>query len=82
MRSRIEIVMIRAAEAQSGDVVNRRGPEKNGWIEVSKLETLPDGSFVVHDERDKDSFTANGYDLVWLQVLHELRHNSHLAIPD
>ena len=82
MRSRVEIVMIRAAEAQSGDVVNRRGPEKSGWIEVSKLEVLPNGSLVVHDETEKDSFTADGYDIVWLQVLHELHHNSHLAMPD
>ncbi len=82
MRSRIEIVMIRAVDAQSGDVVNKRGPEKTGWIEVSKLEPLPDGSFVVHDETDKDSFSARGYDLVWLQVVHGLRHNSHLAMPD
>lgn len=80
MRSHIEIVQIRACEAQSGDVVNKRGSDRTGWIEVAKLEQLDNGSFVVHDETDRDSFTAVGYDLVWLQVVHELRFNSHLPI--
>ncbi len=82
MRSRVEIVQIRACDVQSGDVVNKRGPDKSGWIEVAKLEELQNGSYVVHDETSKDSFTAEGYDLVWLQVLHELHHNSHLPMPD
>ena len=82
MRSKIEIVQIRAADVQAGDVVNKRGPNKDGWIEVLKLEELENGSFVIHDDSDKDSFTAVGYDLVWLQVTKELRHNSHMPMPD
>ena len=80
MRSKIEIVQIRAIDVQSGDVVNRRGPNKDGWIEVAKLEELENGSYVVHDESDRESFTASTYDLVWLQVMHELRENSHLPV--
>ena len=80
VRSKIEIVQIRAAEVQPGDVVNKRGPNRDGWIEVLKLEQLENGSYVVHDESDRDSFTANTYDLVWLQVMHELRENSHLPV--
>ena len=60
--------------------MNRRGPNKDGWIEVARLEQLENGSYVIHDERDKESFTATGYDLVWLQVVHELRQNSHLPV--
>ena len=82
MRSKIEIVQIRAADVQAGDVVNKRGPNKDGWIEVLKLEELENGSYVVHDDADKDSFTALGYDLVWLQVARELRHNSHMPMPE
>lgn len=82
LRSKIEIVQIRAAEVQAGDVVNKRGPNRDGWIEVLKLEELENGSFVVHDETGRDSFTAVGYDLVWLQVARELRHNSHMPMPD
>ncbi len=82
MRSRVEIVMIRAFEAQCGDVVNKRGPEKSGWIEIAKVEELQNGSFVLHDDSGTESFTAKGYDLIWLQVLHELHHNSHLAMPE
>lgn len=82
VRSKIEIVQIRAAEVQAGDVVNKRGPNRDGWIEVLKLEELENGSFVIHDESGRDSFTAVGYDLVWLQIARDLRHNSHMPVPD
>ncbi len=81
MRSRVEIVQIRVADVQSGDVVNKRGAEKNGWIEVERVEQLESGDYVVHDVRDVDSFTATGYDLIWLQTVVQLHANSHLAIP-
>ncbi|MEM9465715.1 MAG: hypothetical protein AAGA90_10100 [Actinomycetota bacterium] len=80
MRNKIEIVQIRAAEVQRGDVVNRRGPNKDGWMEVARLETLENGSHVLHDENERESFTAEGYDLVWLQVVLPLRENSHLPV--
>ena len=82
MRSKIEIVQIRAAEVEPGDVVNKRGPSRDGWIEVAKLEILESGQYVVHDETGRDSFTAVSYDLVWLQITRELRHNSHMPLPD
>ncbi len=81
MRSKVEIVQIRVADVESGDVVNKRGAEKNGWIEVERVEQLESGDYVVHDVRDVDSFTATGYDLVWLQTVVHLAANSHLAIP-
>jgi len=65
----------------AGDVVNRRGPERTGWIEVERLEQLPDETLVVHDMFERDSFTAVGYDLVWLQTLVTLHANSHLPLP-
>jgi hypothetical protein len=80
MRSKVEIVQIRVADIASSDVVNKRGPEKNGWIEVERLEQLESGDFVVHDVRNVDSFTATGYDLVWLQTVLCLDANSHLAL--
>lgn len=75
------IVQIRASDVQPGDVINRRGPERNGWIEVDRLEVLPDGGYVVHDESGRESFTAKDYDLIWLQALEELVGNSHLPTP-
>ena len=81
VRSRIEIVQIRVADVESGDVVNKRGPEKTGWIEVERLEQLPAGDYVVHDIEDQDSFTSHGYDLIWLQTVVQLKANSHLPIP-
>ena len=80
MRSRVEIVQIRVADVESGDVVNKRGPEKDGWIEVERREQLESGDYVVHDAKDRDSFTAVGYDLIWLQTMHTLKANSHLAL--
>lgn len=81
MRSRVEIVQIRVTDVEGGDVVNKRGPEKDGWIEVDRVEQLESGELVVHDTLDRDSFTAVGYDLIWLQTIHSLQANSHLAIP-
>ena len=81
VRSKVEIVQIRVADIAAGDVVNRRGPEKSGWIEVERLEQLESGDYVVHDLRDADSFTATGYDLVWLQTVVILDANSHFALP-
>jgi hypothetical protein len=80
VRNKIEIVQLRAADVEQGDVVNRRGPNKDGWMEVARIEVLESGSFVVHDENERESFTAEGYDLVWLQVVLPLRENSHLAV--
>jgi len=81
VRSQVSIVQIRASEIQPGDVVNRRGPERTGWVEVDRTEHLPDGTLVVHDKHQRESFTAVGYDLVWLQTVVTLRTNSHLALP-
>ncbi len=81
MRSQITIVQVRASDLKSGDVVNRRGPERTGWIEVAKVETLTSGELVIHDETDRDSFTASAYDLVWLQTLEPLHTNSHFPLP-
>jgi len=81
MRSKVEIVQIRVADIESGDVVNKRGPERSGWIEVDRLEQLESSDYVVHDIHDTDSFTSTGYDLVWLQTVLSLQANSHLPIP-
>ena len=80
VRNKIEIVQIRAAEVQRGDVVNRRGANRDGWMEVARLEQLEGGSYVVHDEHERESFTAERYDLVWLQIVLPLRENSHLPV--
>lgn len=82
MRSRVEIVQIRASEIQAGDVVNRRGPNKDGWIEVASVDLLPDGTYLINDETGRDSFTGSVYSLVWLQVLYPLAHNSHLPVQE
>lgn len=82
MRSKVEIVRIRVADVESGDVINRRGPEKDGWIEVDRVQVLDSGDLVVHDVQDRDSFTATSYDLIWMQVVLTLEANSHLVIPE
>jgi len=78
VRSQVTIVQIRASEVMPGDVVNRRGPERTGWIEVDRIETLDDTTMVIHDRTQQGSFTATGYDLVWIQTLDVLATNSHL----
>ena len=77
----VNIVQVRAADLEPGDVINKRGAERHGWIEVDRVEELPGGGLVIHDESGRESFTAEGYDLVWLQTLEELSANSHLPTP-
>ncbi len=81
VRSKVIIVQIRTSDVQPGDVINKRGPDRNGWMEVDRVETLPEGDLIVHDESGRESFTAKDYDLVWLQTLEELIGNSHLPTP-
>ena len=81
VRSKVIIVQIRTSDLRPGDVINRRGPERHGWMEVDRTEVLAKGDLVIHDESDRESFTAKDYDLVWLQTLEQLVGNSHLPVP-
>ena len=81
VRSKVIIVQIRTSDVQPGDVINKRGPERSGWMEVDRVETLLEGDLIVHDESGSESFTAKDYDLIWLQTLEELIGNSHLPTP-
>ncbi len=76
MRTQVTIVQIRAADARHGDVVNRRGAERTGWVDVDRVEELPDGTRVLHDQAQHDDFTATATDLLWLQVLTPLEIDS------
>jgi hypothetical protein len=81
-RTRIEVVEIRAQDVQVGDVINKSGYVREGWIEVSAVENLPDGRLNIADSTYRKSFTTDPLDLLWLQIAQPLRGNSHLAIPD
>jgi hypothetical protein len=78
---RVEVVEIRAEDVQVGDIVNKAGHQRDGWIEVAAVERLPDGRMNIADDTYQKSFTTQGFDLVWLQIARPLRGNSHLAVP-
>jgi hypothetical protein len=80
-RLRVEVVEVRAQDVQVGDIVNKQGNQREGWIEVAALELLPDGRVNIADETYQRSFTSAGVDLVWLQIARPLTGNSHLATP-
>jgi hypothetical protein len=80
-RVRIEVVEIRAGDVQVGDVVNKAGHQRDGWIEVAAVDRLPDGRMNIADETYQKSFTSQANDLVWLQIARPLTGNSHLAMP-
>jgi hypothetical protein len=80
-RTRVEIVEIRAEDVQVGDIVNKAGPQRDGWIEVAAVERLPDGRVNIADDTYQKSFTSQGIDLVWLQIARPLVGNSHLPVP-
>jgi hypothetical protein len=80
-RTRVEIVEIRAEEVQVGDIVNKAGHQREGWIEVAAVERLPDGRVNIADDTYQKSVTSQGIDLVWLQIARPLVGNSHLPVP-
>jgi len=80
-RTRIDVVEVRAEDVQPGDVVNKAGHVRDGWIEVASVERLPDGRVNIADATYLKSFTSEPYDLVWLQIARPLHGNSHLALP-
>ena len=63
MRNKIEIVQIRVADVESGDVVNKRGPDKSGWIEVERLEVLNSGETVAGATRFAEGAGRHGADI-------------------
>ena len=80
-RNRIEVVEVRAEDIQPGDVVNKGGHVREGWIEVATVEHLPDGRVNIADATYLKSFTSHAMDLIWLQIVRPLHGNSHLALP-
>ena len=82
-RERIGIVQIRASEALVGDVINRRGAVREGWIEVASIEGLPDGQVLISDHNYRQSFTSQPLDLLWVQVVEPFseRATGAIALP-
>jgi hypothetical protein len=78
---RVEVVEIRAVDVQIGDIVNKAGNQREGWIEVAAVEPLPDGRVNIVDESYQQSFTSHVFDLIWLQVARPFIGHSHLAMP-
>lgn len=79
-RMQVHIVQIRAQDIMPGDVVNRTGPVRDGWIEVAYTEELPDGRLNLCDESYRKSFVSERLDLVWLQIVGTMKGNSHLPV--
>jgi hypothetical protein len=80
-RNRIEVVEVRAEDVEPGDVINKGGHARDGWIEVANVERLPDGRMNIADASYMKSFTSEPLDLIWLQIVRPLHGNSHLALP-
>jgi len=72
---------VRAEDVQPGDVVNKGGHVREGWIEVASVEQLPDGRVNIADSTYQKSFTSGSMDLIWLQIVRPLHGNSHLVLP-
>lgn len=79
-RMQVHIVQIRAQEVMPGDIVNRMGPVREGWIEIAYTEQLPDGRLNLCDESYRKSFVSEPLDLVWLQIVGIMKGNSHLPV--
>jgi hypothetical protein len=73
-------VQIRAQDVVAGDVVNKSGPLRDGWVEIAYTEPLPDGRINLCDESYRKSFVSEPLDLVWLQIAGTLKGNSHMPV--
>jgi hypothetical protein len=80
-RNRISVVEIRAGEVLVGDVINRRGHIREGWMEVGRTEQMQDGQILIADIGEKTTFLSQPLDILWLQIVSPLTGNSHFALP-
>jgi hypothetical protein len=80
-RNRINVVEIRAGEVLVGDVINRRGHIREGWMEVGRVEQMQDGQILIADIGEKSTFLSQPLDILWLQIVSPLTGNSHFALP-
>jgi hypothetical protein len=81
-RNRITVVEIRAGEVLVGDVINRRGHIREGWMEVARAEVMADGQILIADVGETATFLSRPLDILWLQIVSPLSGNSHFALPD
>jgi hypothetical protein len=81
-RNRITVVEIRAGEVLVGDVINRRGHVREGWMEVGRADPMHDGQILIADAGEKTTFLSQPLDILWLQIVLPLSGNSHFALPE
>ena len=81
-RNRITVVEIRAGEVLVGDVINRRGHIREGWMEVGRADKMHDGQILIADADEKVTFLTQPLDILWLQIVLPLSGNSHFALPE
>lgn len=81
-RNRITVVEIRAGEVLVGDVINRRGHIREGWMEVARADVMGDGQILIADLAEKTAFLSQPLDILWLQIVSPLSGNSHFALPE
>jgi len=79
-RIQVHVVQIRAQDVLAGDIVNKGGPVRDGWVEIAYTEPLPDGRINLCDESYRKSFVSEPLDLVWLQIAGTLKGNSHMPL--
>ncbi len=79
-RIQVHVVQIRAQDVLPGDVVNKSGPVREGWVEIAYTEQLPDGRLNLCDESYRKSFVSEALDLLWLQIAGNLKGNSHMPV--
>ena len=81
-RNRVTVVEIRAGEVLIGDVINRRGHIREGWMEVGRADRMHDGQILIADVDEKVTFLSQPLDILWLQIVSPLSGNSHFALPE
>ena len=64
----MQVVRMRMADVQAGDIVNKNPDEYRGWFEVQGIEHLHSGDIALLASSDKYSINGAPNDIVGVQV--------------
>lgn len=67
-RWQVNVVLVRARDVVTGDVVARDLTAQIGWFRVHSVNVLPDGQINILDRENVRSFIMGPFDLVALQT--------------
>ncbi len=79
-RTIIELVKMRLADLEVGDVVNRDPESGEGWFRVGEVRRLPSGEVNVSSANSRSTIMGDDFDIVAVQLPRVVEVHS-LLVP-